>query len=238
MHRRTALLTRASLYGRLEKRHDITSEESFYISKVWILDIGSIVHRSTASLSHASLYRNLVNGPAVIHDECSAFAMGPVSPHRPLPSPFIKGRSLFHPSQWHDNLAIKSKEVHMRSRPARVYHQLFFHLLPSIRLARLRHGSARASAGSSTSRSTLKSSVICYRGFCDCWSAPLTSNFPTKFPRPPTQYRLHHHTTRHTALQTITFYSLHYHFTVTHRHITFYLTHSYLVSITQAHPYK
>ena len=45
--------------------------------RLWILDIGSIVHRNTASLSHASLYRNLVNGPTVIHDECSYFDMAP-----------------------------------------------------------------------------------------------------------------------------------------------------------------
>ena len=200
MHRGTTSLTRASLYGGLDTSPAITSDESSYIPKVWILDIGSIVHRSTALLSHASLYWSLINGPTVIHDECSYFAKGHVPPRQPLPSPFIIGRSLFHPSQWHVNLAIKSKGVHVRWRPARVYHRLFSHLLPSIRLARLRRGSARASAGSGTSRSTLKSAVICCRAFCDCWSAPLPPNFPRIFPRPPKQHRLHHHTARHTAL--------------------------------------
>ena len=70
MHRGTASLTRALLYGELDTRPAITSDEGSYIPKVWILDIGSIVHRSTASSSHASLYRIPINGPNVIHDEC------------------------------------------------------------------------------------------------------------------------------------------------------------------------
>ena len=234
MHRGTASLSRASLYGESDTRAAITSDESSHIPKVWCLDIGSIVHRSTASSPHASLYRILINGPNIINDECSYRAKSHVPPRRPLPSPFIIGRSLYS-SQWHVNLAIKSKGVHVRSRPTRVYHRLLFHLLPSIRLGRLHHGGARASAGSSIS--TYKSSVICYRGFCDCWSAPLPPNFPTAFPLPPTQHRLHHHTARHTALPPphctlLTFIPPLY------IYFAFYLTHSHPVSTTQAHPSK
>ena len=93
--------------------------------------------------------------------------------------------------------------VHVRFRPDRVYHRLFIHLLHKLRLARLGHGSACASAVSRIPRTiqlspiscqslcfcgtvpllrSIKSSPICCRSLFLCGTVPLPPIFPASFP--------------------------------------------------------
>ena len=129
-----------SVYGYVTHRGTasviITSEECSFASKVWSLDIGILAHCDTTSSTY-SLHQD--NGTDYIRNECSYTSKGHVSPCRPLPSILLIGRSLFVSSQRQIMMMVvivmimvKNMGVHVRSRRARVYHRLFFHLLHAL----------------------------------------------------------------------------------------------------------